>query len=51
MESMDNFRERFEALEQRTDEVALSSETDLKVQVRDFWDAKSCGEIYASGGV
>ena len=49
MDSRDKFRERFEALEQRTDEVALSSETDLKIQVRDFWDAKSCGEIYASG--
>ncbi len=27
----------------------MRSETDLKNQVRDFWDAKICGEIYATG--
>lgn len=30
-------------------EVVMSGETDLKSQVRDFWDEGSCGEVYASG--
>lgn len=25
------------------------NEADLKTQVRNFWDDKSCGEIYATG--
>ena len=27
----------------------MQNEADLKTQVRDFWDAKSCGEVYAVG--
>ena len=27
----------------------MSNDTDLKLKVRDFWDEKSCGEVYASG--
>ena len=31
------------------DRLREMSETDLKLQVADFWDAASCGEIYARG--
>lgn len=27
----------------------MSSDDNLKTQVKDFWDEKSCGEVYASG--
>lgn len=27
----------------------MTTNTDLKTQVRDFWDDKSCGEVYATG--
>jgi ubiquinone/menaquinone biosynthesis C-methylase UbiE len=27
----------------------MINEADLKAQVRDFWDEKSCGEVYATG--
>jgi ubiquinone/menaquinone biosynthesis C-methylase UbiE len=27
----------------------VSEQADLKAQVRDFWDEKSCGEVYATG--
>lgn len=28
----------------------MNSQTDLKASVREFWNERSCGEIYASGG-
>ena len=27
----------------------MRDEADLKTQVREFWDDRSCGEVYASG--
>src|SRR3954462_14173447 len=29
--------------------VLLMNSTDLKQQVREFWNARSCGEVYATG--